>query len=200
MKKSAAPIAPPRPIQTRAATSATPAANASMIGSSTSWNWGTPKSNSPWKVESPISRPPIANTRRYRATASTVPEIRPSRATLDGAWPSTLRIAVPIRVRPAPPIEHQVGRPPEGHVLAEDPMPDVVEWKADQREARGREHRDPAEWAYQSPAMRIARGLGLPSGSTIARNPAAKIAEQARRGSGSGPGWRADRDRGPLSM
>ncbi len=64
MKNRAAPRAAPGPIQIRAATSATPAANASMIGSRTSANCGTPKSNSAWKVESPISRPPIANARR----------------------------------------------------------------------------------------------------------------------------------------
>ena len=64
MKNTAAPSAAPGPIQIRAATSATPAAKASMIGSSTSWNCGTPKSNSAWKVERPISRPPIANERR----------------------------------------------------------------------------------------------------------------------------------------
>ena len=34
-----------------------------LIGSSTSWNWGTPKSNSAWKVDRPISRPPIAKAR-----------------------------------------------------------------------------------------------------------------------------------------
>ena len=41
--------------------------------------------------------------------------------------------------------QHQVGRAPEGHVLAEDPVPDVVEREADQGEGRGGEHRDPAE-------------------------------------------------------
>ena len=41
--------------------------------------------------------------------------------------------------------QHQVGRAPEGHVLAEDPMPDVVEREADQRERRRGEHRHTAE-------------------------------------------------------
>ena len=34
--------------------------------------------------------------------------------------------------------EHQVGRAPERHVLAEQPVPDVVEREADQRERRRR--------------------------------------------------------------
>ena len=65
---------------------------------------------------------------------------------VDGlAAPSTIRIELPIRVRAGAADQHQVGRAPEGHVLAEDPVPDVVERKADQGEGGGGHHRDPAE-------------------------------------------------------
>ena len=41
--------------------------------------------------------------------------------------------------------QHQVGRAPEGHVLAEEPVPDIVERKADQREGGASADQDAAE-------------------------------------------------------
>ena len=55
-KKIAAPIAPPRPTQRRAATSASAAARAISPGWKMKRNCGTPKSNSPWKVDRPIEQ------------------------------------------------------------------------------------------------------------------------------------------------
>ena len=62
-KKTAAPTAPPGPPTSRAATSARPAAPAIIIGCRTRRNCGTPKSNSAWKTDRPMSMPPSAKTR-----------------------------------------------------------------------------------------------------------------------------------------
>ena len=68
MKKMTALIAAPGPMKTRAHTSATPAANMISIGWKMSWNWGRPRSNSSWKVDSAISTPPGHQTLRRPLT------------------------------------------------------------------------------------------------------------------------------------
>ena len=183
-EEDAAPSAPPRPIQIRAATSATPAAKASMIGSRTSWNCGTPKSNSAWKVERPIrsaahrkGAPVARDAATTRSAAARGPRTARARRR-----PSTIRIALPTRVSAGAADQHQVRRPPEGDVLAEDPVPDVVERETDQRERRGGEHRDAAE--RRVPVAGDAdrpRGWACPSGRTIARKPAVKMPKSPTR-------------------
>ena len=104
-KKTAAPSAPPRPIHTRAATSATPAASAISAGWRTARNCGTPKSNSAWNVERPISRPPISATWRSIAKRANKPrgDVAAALAAARGSPPGA---APPGRSAscPAPPI------------------------------------------------------------------------------------------------
>ena len=59
--------------------------------------------------------------------------------------PSTSSTAWPIRVIAGAADQHQVGRPPEGHVLAEEAVPDVVEREADQGEGAAGGDQDAAE-------------------------------------------------------
>jgi hypothetical protein len=57
-KATTALTAPHRPRPTRARTRVKPAATATRIGRYSTWNWGTPKSNSPWKVDIPVRMAP----------------------------------------------------------------------------------------------------------------------------------------------
>ena len=78
-KNATAPSAAPRPAHMRAATRPTPAASMISIGWKTNRNWGTPKSNSAWKVDRPSSRPPVSATARVgdaRGLASRTPSPR----------------------------------------------------------------------------------------------------------------------------
>ena len=99
MKKPAAPSAAPGPAQIRTATSATLEASISRIGWKTSRNCGTAKSNSPWKVESPIRKAPPSSTcitRRLRVARS-------GRTARETAAPSIRRIMPPSVESEAPP-------------------------------------------------------------------------------------------------
>ena len=92
-KNATAASAVPRPAHRRTATSPTPAASMISIGCNTKRNWGTPKSNSPWKVDRPMSRPPASETARTRIIQPTwrrdVPLARLARR------PSTSSTAMP---------------------------------------------------------------------------------------------------------
>ena len=88
--------------------------------------------------------------------------------------------------------QHQVRGAPERHVLAEQAVPDVVEREAGQRErAAGGDHRaaDGRPPAVAQVHGGPARALGRPARSSS--TPASEHAVEARRGSGSGPGWPA---------
>ena len=170
MKNSAAPSAAPGPIQIRAPTRATPAAKASMIGSSKRLNCGTPKSNSAWKVDRPISRPPNANIRRPRASA-----VRQLRRPGAGSRPSTIRMQLPIRVRPAPPISIRWVGPQRVTSWPKMRCQTSSSGKPISAKAADAIIAIPPSGAYQSPLIRTAARLGRPSGSTIARKPAVKI-------------------------
>ncbi len=111
-------------------------------GPKTMRNCGTPKSNSTGKTMRPIKRPPASATRRGPQD----PGI--GAAAVDRAWrdpprPSGSRSRSSVIDGAAD--EHEVRRAPEGDVLAEDAMPDVVERKADQGEHAARGHDDTAE-------------------------------------------------------
>ena len=143
MKKAAAPRAPPRPIQIRAQTSATDAATASSTGSSTKRNWGTPKSNSAWKVERPINRPPIRPMRRRRTIRAG--SLAGAGVGAPRAHPLDQQHGLADQGHPGAADQHQVGGPPQGHVLAEQPVPDVVEREADQGEGAAGGDQDSAD-------------------------------------------------------
>ena len=147
MKKAAAARAPPRPIQIRAQTRATEAATASSTGSSTRRNWGTPKSNSAWKVDSPISRPPIRPTRRRRTirAGSVGGGSVADRRSVARPHPLDQQHGLADQGHAGAPDQHQVGRAPEGHVLAEQPVPEVVEREADEGEGAAGGDQEPAD-------------------------------------------------------
>ncbi len=155
MKKAAAARAPPRPIQIRAQTSATEAATASSTGSSTRRNWGTPKSNSAWKVDSPISRPPIRPTRRSRTIKAgsvgggSVADPWEPRARI----PSTSSTAWPIRVIPAPPISIRWVGPQRVTSWPNSRCQRSSSGKPTRAKAPQAAIRSPPTGAYQSPAM-----------------------------------------------
>ena len=82
--------------QARATTSADAAANAISIGWKTNWNCGTPKSNSAWKVDRPIRKPP---GERRAAAASAAPARRVGARSAAARWaraPSTSSTPWPI--------------------------------------------------------------------------------------------------------
>ena len=70
------------------------------IGWKIIWNWGTPKSNSAWNVESPSRNAPGSDTRRIQRAQATSP--RP--ASRLAAPASTSSTARPTSVIAAPPI------------------------------------------------------------------------------------------------
>ena len=133
-KKNAVYRATPAPPYNRAATSATAPAAAIIIGSSTMRNWAMPKSNSAWNTDRPISRPPKADARANLWKIS-----EPCDGTRCRHSVGELRLAVQqddAGGRQAGATdEHQVGGAPQGDVLAEEPVPDVVEREADERVA-----------------------------------------------------------------
>ena len=146
-KKSAAPSAPPRPIHTRAATSATPAASAISAGWRTARNCGTPKSNSAWNVERPISRPPISET--WRSIAD---RLRRRRAARARAQALLEQHGLADQRHPGPADQHQVRRAPQRDVLAEQPVPHVVEREARERERAAGRHQQAADGRAPAPA------------------------------------------------
>ena len=70
------------------------AASAMSTGWKRSWNCGTPKSNSAWKVDRPISSAPVTRACTRRATLRGRPTSKPWRTTIHS--PSVLRPAPPI--------------------------------------------------------------------------------------------------------
>ncbi len=135
-KNSAAMSAPPRPIQMRAATSAKAAASETSIGWKTIRNCGTPKSNSPWKVERPISRPPI------RPSLRSVP---PGAFSVASSRDSDSRTAMPTSDMPAPPISIRCVGPQRVTSWPKSRCQSVVEREAGQREGAAGGHQDAAD-------------------------------------------------------
>ena len=159
MKKPAAPSAAPGPAQIRTATSATLEASISRTGWKTSRNCGTAKSNSPWKVESPIRNAPPSSTCWMRTLRRDA--LRPHLARGGGALHQQDH-AAERRHRGAAE-QQQVGRPPQRHVLAEDAVPDVVEREAGERDAGADEDQHAAERRLEptrEPQRGRARRLG----------------------------------------
>ena len=100
-------------------------------------NWGTPKSNSPWKVESATRKAPASDDLAEAGPAGGAG--RPAGLALLVAL-GVQRPGAEHRERGAAD-QHQVGRAPERHVLAEDAVPDVVEREGEQRaRAADRDH------------------------------------------------------------
>ena len=169
-----------------------------MIGSSTSWNCGHAE------VELGLEGGEADQQAAHREDAPVASD-RGDRAVGDGhrsAVSTWLAAALDDQDRAADQGEagaadqHQVGRAPEGHVLAEDPVPDVVEREADQREAGGGEHRDAAERRVPVAGDPDRARARLALGEDDRQEAGGEDPEQARRGSGSGPGWRAGPGRG----
>ena len=130
------------------------AASAISIGWKRKSNCGTPKSNSAWNVERPIRKPPASEARRRRHAALPAAGARARALGEQDALADE-------RDRGAAD-QHQVRRAPQRHVLAEQPVPDVVEREADQREAARGGHQHAAERrvpALEEPDRRRARLL-----------------------------------------
>ena len=143
---------------------------------------GTPKSNSAWKVESPIRRPPATPAqrgarRRSRGRPRRARAGRRARAALDHQH------RVPISDKPGAADQHQVGRPPEGHVLAEEAVPDVVEREAERarrRRRRAARRRRPARTSRR--LIRTAARLGPLLGQARRRGSRRRRCRRGRRG------------------
>ena len=90
--------APPRPSRSRAATSPTLAASAIRIGWKASWNCGTPKPNSSWSVDRPISVAPASWTSQASSRS------RPGPGRPAAQRPSTSSSQAAIGASEAPPI------------------------------------------------------------------------------------------------
>ena len=176
-----------------------PAAKAIRTGAKSIRNCGTPKSNSAWKVLSPIRKPPISAGTRTRVDE--VGDRRPRRRSSDRArarraCASPSSVAWPTNAERGAADHHQVGRAPERHVLAEDPVPEVVEREAEQGEGAGREQPDAAE--------RRVPVLAEPDGGRARACPRAARSRRSRRrrrrtgrrGSGSARGSRTGPRRG----
>ena len=119
----------------------------------------------PGRCTSPIRKPPIsAGTRSCRARSASR-GARAGRAI--GLALAELRLAeqrhlADERERGAAD-HHQVGRAPERHVLAEDPVPEVVEREARAaRSALAASRPMPPSGAYQSSLIRTAAGSACP--------------------------------------
>ena len=170
---AAAAIAPPRPIHSRAVTSANPAARAISSGWKMKRNCGTPKSNSPWKVDRPMSSPPIRPMRRT-ATAKDASVMR-SKRTPRACMPSASRIAWPMSESPAPPKSIRCVGPQS-----------VTSWpnirchmsssgKPSRAKPAQAASSTPPTGTYQSRVIRSAAAPGFSSGSASERQPAAKM-------------------------
>jgi hypothetical protein len=145
-------------------------------------NCGTPKSNSAWKVERPMRKPPISATRRTATTmVGDTPEGYAGSSVVSAfarraRMPSASRMAWPTRVIPAPPISIRWVGPHS-----------VTSWpnRRCQKSSRGKAIREkapqaaistPPTGAYQPSVMRTAAGPGRSStGSPMASTPAAKM-------------------------
>ena len=123
-------------------------------------NCGTPKSNSAWNDRQADEQPPVS----ARATSRRHP--RPLRPCAPAAaWRATaldLQHGDPDERHRGAADQHQVRRAPERHVLAEEPVPDVVEREADQREgAAGADQTRRRAARTSRGAILIAVALGL---------------------------------------
>ena len=99
---------------------------------------------------------------------------RPALGLLAGAAPPPAAWHAEQRHRRAAD-QHQVRGAPEGHVLAEQAVPDVVEREADQREGAAAQISTPPTRRVPVAADLHGARLGFSRGSTIARKPAAKM-------------------------
>ena len=133
-------MAAPRPSMMRAPTKAKAAAAAISIGSNTWRNCITPKSNSIWKTDIPMTKPPKA---RYWMNLMPGPSFGASSPT--ARLPSCSRKQRGERGEAGAADHHQVGGAPQRDVLAEDAVPDVVEREADQRVQPAAGHQDTAD-------------------------------------------------------
>ena len=126
------------------------AASAISIGWKRKSNCGTPKSNSAWKVERPIRKPPPSAARRSISQNGTLPVAILAAGGCPGVRvPSASSTPWPTSDTDGAADQHQVRRAPQRHVLAEEPVPDVVEREADQREAAAAAISMPPSGAYQ---------------------------------------------------
>ena len=100
----------------------------------------TPKSNSIWNTDRPMTRPPKA---RYWMNLMPGPSLGCVLA--DGAAALVLEEQRGERGEARAADQHQVGRPPQRDVLAEDAVPDVVEREPDQRVEPAAGHQDAAD-------------------------------------------------------
>ena len=120
-----------------------------------------------------------AGERDRRSAAAQASRRRSRCAAAAGARaPSTSSTAWPTSVQRGAADQHQVRRAPQRHVLAEQPVPDVVEREADQREAAARGNQDAAERRVPVRVSRIAVGHGF-SSRTIDEAAGGEDAEQA---------------------
>ena len=117
-----------------------PAARRSAAGGTASRNCGTPKSNSAWKIDSADQQAAGADQARRGAAATSARLSRPRRprGARSAQSPSASSTSTGRRASARRRREHQVRRAPQRHVLAEEPVPDVVEREAEQRERRRR--------------------------------------------------------------
>ena len=157
-KNRAAPIAAPRPSQTRAATSETPAASMTSIGAKTKRNCGTPKSNSAWKVERPSRNAPVRATLRTQRTQPMPSRSRPALSL--ARLPSTSRTASPMSVIEAPPISIRCVGPQRVTSWPKRRCQTSSSGKPVSEKAPQAAIRMPPMGAYQSPEMRIGGGAG----------------------------------------
>ena len=155
------------------ATSAMLAASAISTGWKTSWNCGTPKPNSSWSVDRPISVAPASWTSHASSVSRRVVRAARRAAALDQQQPGGDR-----GQRGAADHQH-VGRAPERDVLAEDAVPDVVEREAEhghraaQQQQRAAERHAPARGQRERRAVAVvgAEHAGQEAGQRDAAEP-----------------------------
>ncbi len=92
-----------------------------------------------------------------------------------------IRIELPIRVRPAPPISIRCVGPQSVTSWPKIRCQTSSSGNPIRAKADAASIAIPPSGAYQSPEIRTARSLGLPSGRTIARKPALKIPKRPTR-------------------
>ena len=161
-KPNTAISAPPRPIQMRAVTSAIEAASISSTGWKSSRNCGTEKSNSACTVERPTRNAPG----EQRAAQDREALVRLAAGLGRGARALGDQHRGGERRQRGAADQHQVRRAPQRHVLAEQPVPDVVEREAREREAgagghqHGAERRVPVLLQAHGRRARLGAGLG----------------------------------------
>ena len=170
---AAAAIAPPRPIHSRAVTSANPAARAISSGWKMKRNCGTPKSNSPWKVDRPMSSPPIMPTRRTAVIRgrSRVPPPLSRRAARRARMPSCSSTAWPISVIEAPPKSIRCVGPQSVTSWPKSRCHMSSSGKPISAKAPHAAMSTPPTGAYQSRWMRMAPAPGRSLGRAMARQP-----------------------------